>query len=156
MSALLSVGTSVTPILTGAFGAALVAILGVFTVIRKIAKSLRRIGHFLDDWSGEPARPGVPQRLGVLERLDAQDQRLHSVEERTRQLAPNGGSHLIDAIGRMEVQLKNRDDRLDSLARVEQRLDALDQDAVRTAQLHRFETRLNALEAHRQTGDPTP
>lgn len=50
-----------------------------------------RFSHFLDDWFGEAARPGFPGREGV-------PARLAKVEELTKQLGPNGGSHLADKI----------------------------------------------------------
>lgn len=49
------------------------AILGVAAVaalVVKILKGARRVGHFLDDWFGEPARPGVAERPGVMRRID--------------------------------------------------------------------------------------
>lgn len=55
----------------------------------------RRIGDLHDDWQGEPDRPGVKGRKGVMERLRAIEQELH----------PNGGSSLRDAVDRVESRL---------------------------------------------------
>jgi hypothetical protein len=46
---------------------------GIFIAIRKVSPSIRRVGYLLDDWFGEDARPGVPPRPGVMERLQAHD-----------------------------------------------------------------------------------
>lgn len=61
-----------------------------------------RLAHFLDDWFGEPERPGFPARPGVPERLGKVEARLGTVEGDTRQLKRNGGSHLADAVDRIE------------------------------------------------------
>ncbi|WP_062435003.1 hypothetical protein [Herbidospora daliensis] len=36
-----------------------------------LMRIIRRIQDFLDDWNGEPARPGVPARPGFPERIAA-------------------------------------------------------------------------------------
>lgn len=55
---------------------------------RKTLKMLRRVGHFLDDWVGEPARPGVEARPGVMERL-------HAIEHEVKY---NHGTSLKDKV----------------------------------------------------------
>lgn len=52
---------------------------------RKRAKVLvqftdSRLSSFLDDWFGEPARPGFPRRPGVPERLEIVEQKLEAIE----------------------------------------------------------------------------
>lgn len=45
-----------------------IGILGGFAVwLRKL---MRRLDNLLEDWNGSPARPGVPRRAGVMERLE--------------------------------------------------------------------------------------
>jgi hypothetical protein len=51
----------------GAIGGAL-AILWRLT--RSVRQLLHRLAEVADDWQGTPARPGVPERLGVMARLD--------------------------------------------------------------------------------------
>lgn len=63
------------------------------------ARIVSRVQDFLDDWNGEPARPGVLRRPGVPERLTGIEGRLSSVE---RQLKPNDGATLRDAVDRIE------------------------------------------------------
>lgn len=38
-------------------------------MFRPVRKMVRRLGQFFDDWFGEEARPGVPRRPGMLERV---------------------------------------------------------------------------------------
>ena len=35
-----------------------------------LRKLMRRLDNLLEDWNGSPARPGVPRRAGVMERLE--------------------------------------------------------------------------------------
>ena len=54
------------------------AILSALAVIwRMVVKPMRlladRHGEFLDDWQGVPARPGVPERVGVMAHLALHD-----------------------------------------------------------------------------------
>lgn len=55
----------------------------------------RRVQNFLDDWNGELARPGVPGRKGISERLE-------TIES---ELTTNHGSSLKDAVKRIETGL---------------------------------------------------
>jgi len=57
---------------------------------------LRKITEFLEDWRGEPARPGYAKRPGVMERLV-------NLEHATRELKPNAGSSMKDQITRIEA-----------------------------------------------------
>ena len=45
----------------------------------KVAATLRLAGDFLDDWQGEPKRPGVDAVPGVMERLANYDERIHGM-----------------------------------------------------------------------------
>ena len=65
-------------------------------VWRFVGPTVKKVLNFLDDWNGEPARPGVPERLGVMARLDEMHHELH----------PNHGSSLADAVNRTEAALK--------------------------------------------------
>jgi hypothetical protein len=81
---------------------ALAALLTAFTVIwravRTVLRWARRINDFFEDWNGQPARPGVPERPGVMPRLADFDKRLKSVEH---ELHPNSGASLRDAVDRI-------------------------------------------------------
>ncbi|MBB4915104.1 hypothetical protein [Streptosporangium saharense] len=63
---------------------------------------VRRLSHFLDDWNGEAARPGVPYRPGFPERVAVIEQ----------ELRPNHGSSLRDAVDRLERGVRRVEDGL--------------------------------------------
>ncbi|MBB5081389.1 hypothetical protein [Nonomuraea endophytica] len=69
-----------------------------------LARRLRRLSHFLDDWNGEEARPGVPFRPGFAERVALIE----------AELKPNHGSSLRDAINRVEQGVRRVEDGLAS------------------------------------------
>jgi hypothetical protein len=69
-----------------------VSLIGV-VVMRPLRRTLGQLREFLDDWRGEPARPGSAARPGVPERLAAIEQRTTEVE---REVRTNGGSTLRD------------------------------------------------------------
>lgn len=83
---------AVAPWLGAFFFAALV----IWWIGKRTGPTAKKVINFLDDWNGEPARPGVPQRLGVMARLDEMHHELH----------PNSGSSLADAVNRTEKQGK--------------------------------------------------
>ena len=57
----------------GAAATAIAAIIGVsiflFRGIRALARGLKRLSLFFEDWFGEAPRPGVPGHKGVMARL---------------------------------------------------------------------------------------
>ncbi|WP_157251027.1 hypothetical protein [Nonomuraea typhae] len=73
--------------------------LGLLFVLGRIGRRLWRIfqgvDDFLDDWRGQPARPGHPPQPGVMERLEVIE---HEVQT-------NDGSSLKDAVRRVEEKL---------------------------------------------------
>jgi len=77
-------------------GAFFVAVFAIWGLGKRVSPFAKKILDFLDDWNGEPARPGVPARLGVMARLDEMHHELH----------PNSGSSLADAVNRTETQGK--------------------------------------------------
>lgn len=86
----------------GSVLAVLALIGGVWAAIAKAWPRARRLGHLIDDLAGEPPRPGVPARPGVMVRLEQLERRLATVETHSAQLVTNGGAHLADAIHRIE------------------------------------------------------
>lgn len=79
--------------------AALLTALGVFWKAGKAVLGwARQVADFFDDWRGQPARPGVPARAGVMQRLADFDSRLANVEH---ELNPNGGRSLHDKVDRI-------------------------------------------------------
>lgn len=79
----------------------------------KVFPFLRKITHFIDDVAGEPARPGVVARPGLMERLsvveEKQDEQSVSLAQQSAALAvvrhevtTNHGSSLKDAVKNLE------------------------------------------------------
>lgn len=98
-------------------GAAAVAVAAVWKIVSAVAGFARRVGHFLDDWWGEPARPGHPARPGIPERMAGVEQslgvvcdRLGLVETRTarieHELHPNSGHTMRDVVDRVEYTVQ--------------------------------------------------
>lgn len=90
-------------------------VIGVFTV--KLVKSIKRIIHFFDDFLGEEERPGVPARPGFNERMAKFENCMNNmnenivkiedkIQEIEKELKPNSGTSLRDAINRIEDRLE--------------------------------------------------
>ncbi|MFG3142708.1 hypothetical protein ACGFZA_41690 [Streptomyces sp. NPDC048211] len=81
------------------WGGAVSVLTAVVTVLWRITRGVvhlgKRVEEFMDDWSGQEARPGVPGRAGVMERLGGFEERLTRVEH---ELHPNSGASLRDAV----------------------------------------------------------
>ncbi len=83
---------------------------------RAVARFMRRVYDFLDQWNGEPARDGEPARAGVPARLAALEvgqretraavqQVRTEVQQVKGELKPNGGTTLRDGLNRIEEHL---------------------------------------------------
>ncbi|WP_229713975.1 hypothetical protein [Streptomyces fuscichromogenes] len=81
----------------GASGLAVVA--GLAALVRWMRRIARGFGDFMDDWRGEAARPGVPGRPGVMERLALISHRVAAIEH---ELHPNSGESVRDALDRVD------------------------------------------------------
>ncbi|WP_051710125.1 hypothetical protein [Streptomyces sp. NRRL S-350] len=88
------------------WGGALTLAAAVGALAWKAVRGALRLGgkieQFIDDWNGEPERPGVPARLGVMERVGGIEDRMAGIENRVarveEQMNPNHGSSLRDAV----------------------------------------------------------
>lgn len=80
--------------------------------ILPIMHLVEEVKDFLGDWKGEPERPGVPRRPGVLERLEEHDNDLRAIRTEVK---PNGGASLRDAVNRTEGKVNEVNKRLDSI-----------------------------------------
>lgn len=105
MSAVLDVvvGASAVIVASGATAA--------FAVIVRMARSQRQL---LEDWCGEPSRPGVPERPGVMVRLerieqaqidarDVQSEHGRQIEQIWHEVHPNSGMSMRDQVTRIEA-----------------------------------------------------
>lgn len=78
-------------------GVLLAAVTLAVTIGRPLRKLARQNDEFREDWYGVPARPGRVAIPGVPERLARIE----------RELQPNSGSSLRDAVGRVEARLED-------------------------------------------------
>ncbi|MEU0181388.1 hypothetical protein ABZ312_09385 [Streptomyces sp. NPDC006207] len=91
-------------LLWGAVAAALAGLCAVaWRVVRWAVLLGRRINQFIDDFYGEEARPGVPARPGLLERVGSMEERLGSFQH---ELYPNDGGSLRDAVDQANRRLR--------------------------------------------------
>lgn len=89
----------------------MIVILGTVATLGRIAwRFLRQLAEFLGDWFGEEARPGVPKRPGVMERLDSQDHQLSDIQTRLTnveaEVSPNTGKSMKDTVHRSDKRLE--------------------------------------------------
>jgi hypothetical protein len=86
----------VTPEWATAATALSVAVCGLLAWLgRHTWRVLRRVGHFLDDYQGQPARDGLPATPGFMARLSSVEDLLAEV---AKQLTTNGGQSLRDVV----------------------------------------------------------
>lgn len=90
--------------------AVLLVILAVWAV-RKVAPVLRKLGHLVDDLVGEPARPGVAARPGLMERMTAVEDKTEVIRH---EMFPNSGASLRDAVDKQGRAIDRIDEKLDN------------------------------------------
>jgi hypothetical protein len=74
------------------------------------AKYGRKIIQMVEDFNGTTARPGVPQRPGVMARLQTLDERVDAVHTEVNY---NHGTTIKDAITRIESDVKGIHEKID-------------------------------------------
>ena len=89
-------------------------IVGLITIIGALVASARwayrqvcSLQDLLEDWHGEQARPGVPGRLGVMERLDRIEKTVNSAAFNSQ---PNHGTSAYDEHTRLLKEILERID----------------------------------------------
>jgi hypothetical protein len=71
---------------------------------RWVWRIMMRTSRFMDDYFGEPARPGVAERPGVMARLQRVEKIATDVRAETR---PNGGHSLRDVVHRTAADVQD-------------------------------------------------
>lgn len=107
MTDFVSVATAV-----GGLGAASIALVtGSAWVVRRVRSINARFDEFLKDWNGTEARPGVPHKPGVMERLGQQDDALAKIDSRLvaveSEINYNGGKSMKDIVHRVDGNLRH-------------------------------------------------
>ncbi|MGA5819741.1 hypothetical protein ACPC54_18010 [Kitasatospora sp. NPDC094028] len=62
----------------------------------------RTMDQFAEDWQGTAARPGVPERPGMMQRVGDLETVVADIKH---ELHPNSGLSLRDAVNRIETKL---------------------------------------------------
>lgn len=84
----------------------LITILGTLVTLGKWSyRQFKAIDSLLEDWNGESPRPGVPGRLGVMERLDNIEKKVNSAAFNSR---PNHGTSAYDEHTRLLNEILER------------------------------------------------
>ncbi len=78
----------------------------------------RRVVHLVDDLTGEPARPGVDARPGVMERLRQLDDATTEHGRVLAELLPNGGGTIKDTVDRIDARTEQLAQRVEAVERV--------------------------------------
>lgn len=74
----------------------------LIAVARWLYTQFKALDDLLSDWRGEPARPGVPRRAGVLERLDSIERKVNSAAFNSQS---NRGMSAYDAHTNMLLEI---------------------------------------------------
>ena len=104
-------------------GAVIAAVTGIIVFGMKIAKGLKRVVHFLDDFNGEEARPGIPERLGMSARISQLEDCVSSSRKELEQLNkkvtfiekelhPNHGTSMRDKVDRIVLRLDTVEEKI--------------------------------------------
>lgn len=90
---------------TGIIVGLITIIATLITCTRWAYRQVRSLQDLLEDWHGEKERPGVPGRLGVMERLDRIENRVNSAAFNSQ---PNHGTSAYDEHTRLLNQILER------------------------------------------------
>jgi hypothetical protein len=105
----------------------------IFAAFKWVIPFARKVSHFIDDVAGEPERPGVPARPGLMERVttiettqEEQSVVLAAVERKqaehsdtlatvSHEVTTNHGSSLKDSTKRLEGRVDDMEQKLTDL-----------------------------------------
>jgi len=85
---------------------------------RKFLNYIKKRNQFYDDWYGEQARPGVPARQGVMERLLNHEESLSVLMVRTEELCTNSGESIKDKVNRLDTQVSELSVKVDNITNI--------------------------------------
>lgn len=94
-----------TAVVWAAIGAIVTAVTMAAGIAAKVWPLLRRIGYLLDDLLGEPARPGVPPRPGMMVRQLKTEKTLDVLVPAVARTQPDGGAALTAALLRIDSEI---------------------------------------------------
>lgn len=88
----------------------------IFMFFKKGFAVFKKFIHFLDDFNGEEERPGSPRRPGMSERIGNVEEYISDMKEKfqdindkvsfiEKELHPNHGSSMRDAIDRIQMRI---------------------------------------------------
>lgn len=93
---------------------------GIGWFIKRLHAIGKQFDDFMEDWRGERARPGVPEKPGIMERLSSQDKTLGDISARLAtvesEVGYGNGKSIRDAVNRMDGALKHTKTVMDGLA----------------------------------------
>lgn len=92
---------------TGIIVALITIIAALIACARWAYEQVCSLQDLLDDWHGKEGRPGVPGRLGVMERLDRIEKTVNSAAFNSR---PNHGTSAYDEHTRLLKEILERID----------------------------------------------
>ncbi len=101
-------------------GGVIVFVWKVWPILNAVKRVAERVKDMLDDWFGEPARPGVPERPGVMVRLDRLEHTSTAAAKSSASAAydskPNGGGSAMDHLKKeLHAEFANINARLDQI-----------------------------------------
>jgi hypothetical protein len=100
-------------------GGAIAILSGVGWFLRKLRAFSKQFDDFLEDWRGEKARPGVPERPGIMQRLSSQDKTLSDISARLAtvesEVGYGNGKSIKDTVHRVDGALKHMRTMVDGL-----------------------------------------
>ena len=86
--------------------------------VKRLGPPLRKFGHLIDDLVGEPERPGVSARPGLMERMEAVEGGLRdqgvTLALVKHEVLPNTGTSMNDSVRRTEAHASKVEAKVDA------------------------------------------
>lgn len=107
--------------------ATLIALGVIIGGLKWIAPIIRGLNELLEDWRGADARPGVPRRPGVMERLEEHATDISAIR---KQVENSHSTNLRDDLDRLHASVDNLGERLNESAADRKQLHLTDDEIV--------------------------